>query len=547
MRDACVHAVDVAAPVRVAVHAGEATETEGDYLGTTVNRAARLRGITEGGEVVVSAAAAALSRDDLPIDVELRDLGPVRLRDLRRDEQAFVLVGGGLPDPADVRRGQARADLLDERGVTPRERDVFDAISERLTNAEIAARFTVSERTIESHVSSLLRKLDANNRVELAELAKEVRAEGPAALPAMLQVATRRSGCFGRDQERAALLEHWRRAAAGEAGLAVVTGEAGMGKSRLVADLASEVHDRGGRVLLGAATDGAGLAYQPFVEALEPVVAAATESQLRTDAGLHAPDLARLLPSVGARLTIDPPETGFDPLGERQRLHAAIQAYLAAAARRQPTLLVLEDVHWASSLVRETLLYLARTSGQAPLLIVATTRDTAPELDDALTGWLAEAARLPVCEIVELAGLDTEATEQLMADVGSDIDVVAAHEATDGNPLFLREMATGDGVSATLSDFLANRFERLDEGDLGVLDTAAVVGESFTVDLVARAVDRPVDGVMEALDRAEEAGLVQPLTTAPPRFAFVHALFRDIRVAGFGAGRLLRLHAAVAE
>jgi tetratricopeptide (TPR) repeat protein len=209
-------------------------------------------------------------------------------------------------------------------------------------------------------------------------------------------------------------------------------------------------------------------------------------------------------------------------------------------------MLVLEDAHWAASLARDTLLHVARTAGDAPLLVVVTTRDTAPDLDASLTNWLAEAQRLPVCEVVALEGIGVEATQELVAALGSQIDVADAHHATGGNPLFLREMATADGLSATLADFLANRFERLEEDDLAVADTAAVLGETFVADLVARAVERPVEEVMEALERAEDAGLVQQLSATPLRYAFVHALFRDTRVDSLGAGRRMRLHAAAA-
>ena len=441
----------------MAIHAGEATEQDGDYLGTTVNRAARLRGVADGGEIVVSSSVANLVADLLPFDTTLRSVGPVHLPDIDRREEVFVLTGPGLPAPASGRRGEPEADLLGEKGVTKRERDVFDALADRLTNAEVAARFSISERTVETHVSALLRKLGAANRVELAALAKENRST-PVELPPMLLMRPRRSVCVGRREERSRLVDCWTRSSGGQTALVVVSGEAGIGKSRLVAELATDVHHRSGRVLFGASTDGAHTPYQPFVEALRDTIAGVPEGQLRADVGRHVDPLARVLPDVAARLGTTVRAAGLDPLSERQASQAAIAALLIAMARRQPTLLVLEDMHWASSLTREAVLLLARTGGAAPLLIVATTRDTAPELDPTLLRWLADAARLPVCDMVPLAGLDLEASAELVDELGGTIDPASALHQTGGNPLFLREVAASGTTSPTLRDFLADRY-----------------------------------------------------------------------------------------
>ena len=154
-----------------------------------------------------------------------------------------------------------------------------------------------------------------------------------------------------------------------------------------------EVHRRGGRVLLGAATDGAQMAYQPFVDALSDVIADSPEAQLHADAQRHFGTLSRLFPTVAARFG-RASAAGIDPLTERDELQAAIAELVAQSARRHPTMLVLEDMHWASALTREAALHIVRNGGTAPLLVVLTTRDTAPELDSALTSWLAAAERL---------------------------------------------------------------------------------------------------------------------------------------------------------
>jgi predicted ATPase/class 3 adenylate cyclase len=159
--------------VRFAVHTGESVERDGDFLGPAVNRAARLRAVARGGEVVVSESTAQLVADRLPAGVRLVELGEVRLRDLDRPEPTYVLAGPGLAEPGagPDRRGAPRRRALAERGVTRKEAEVLAALGEHLTNAEIASRMYVSERTVESHVSSLLRKFQVANRHELVRVA----------------------------------------------------------------------------------------------------------------------------------------------------------------------------------------------------------------------------------------------------------------------------------------------------------------------------------------------------------------------------------------
>src|SRR5262249_53117492 len=152
-------------------------------------------------------------------------------------------------------------------------------------------------------------------------------------LPPMLLMSAQRSVCVGRTEQREQLIGCWTRASAGLTTLVVVSGEAGIGKSRLVAQRALGVHRPSGPVPLRACTAGAPAPYQPFVEALRDLVATAPEGQLRTDIGRHAEPLSRVLPEVAVRLGTVVPPSGIDPLGERQAAQTAIATYVAAIAR----------------------------------------------------------------------------------------------------------------------------------------------------------------------------------------------------------------------
>ena len=126
--------------------------------------------------MLVSRSTAALVADRLDEGLELVDLGEHPLRGLSRSEPVYALVGPGVRErDRPTVATPATPSLLDRRGVTRKEREVLAALAERLSNPEIAERLYVSRRTVESHVSSLLRKLDATNRRDLA-----ARAHGPA-------------------------------------------------------------------------------------------------------------------------------------------------------------------------------------------------------------------------------------------------------------------------------------------------------------------------------------------------------------------------------
>ena len=256
-------------PMRAAVHTGEAVERDGDYFGPAVNRVARLRRVAGAGGDRGSGDGGDRAHG-LPRGCELVDVGPIELRGLAEPEPAWLL---SAPDLDPVRRPPAVAgSALDDRGVSRREAEVQALVGENLTNAEIAARLYISERTVESHVSSLLRKLGARDRRELAgaggAAAGRRRSTRGRRAPAMLElladdVDVRRPGP---NVSCSAASGSW--PAPGTRCSWCVSGEAGIGKSRLVAELAAEVHADGGRVLFGACYEDVDQPYGPFAQAI---------------------------------------------------------------------------------------------------------------------------------------------------------------------------------------------------------------------------------------------------------------------------------------
>ena len=220
--------------VRLAVHTGEAVERDHDYVGPTVNRAARLRSVAHGGEVLVSEATARLVVDRLPPGVRLVELGEVRLRDLDRPEPSYAVAGPGLPasTSAPDHRGLAATAALAARGVTPEEADVLDALGDGMSAAEIASRLDVPQRAVERHVASLLRTFGVTEPYELARAAEAAPAAGRFA-PAVTSLVDRQAELAG----IARLVDRH--------GLVTLVGAGGTGKTRLATHFASTVREPG--------------------------------------------------------------------------------------------------------------------------------------------------------------------------------------------------------------------------------------------------------------------------------------------------------------
>ena len=221
----------------------------------------------------------------------------------------------------------------------------------------------------------------------------------------------------------------------------------------------------------------------------------------------------------------------------------AISQWLAASATITPLLLVLEDLHWSTSTTRDALRHVMRRSRRAPLLIIATTRDSKPDLDAGLGALLAELDRSPAVRRVTLEGLDRDAVAQLVGDGSHDAREVLAE--THGNPLLVTHLTAQIGGDP-LPGWLHQRDQLLDDATRELLDQAATFGNEFDARLLAAAVEAPLLDVLALLEAAEAAGLVVPRPGTASGFAFVHALFRSVRYRELTVRRRLLLHARAA-
>ncbi|HEX6311561.1 MAG TPA: AAA family ATPase [Acidimicrobiia bacterium] len=440
--------------------------------------------------------------------------------------------------------------------ISPREADVLDALAAHLTNAEIAERLFISVRTVESHVSSLLRKLGASDRRELARLAGEREPSGTAGTPvpdALAEAASR--GTFaGRDDELRQIESVFvRTVGEGRRHLLLLVGEAGIGKSRLLAEAGLALDDRAGAIGFGRCDAEALVPYQPFVEILEEL-----EPFVPGDAlDRVAPVLGALVPAFGAGPTGDADTlVPLDPSTARQQLFEAFERVLAALP--QPLLFVIDDLQWADRSTLSLLRNLVRAARRSPLLVAASVRPEGLSPETPLAEVVSELESAEVVSQIDLGGLSVEGVESMVShDFPATADLAAeAWQRTGGNPFLVRELLrhlaeTGvtsiESVPPQLREIVARRVARQDARLVQVLTAGALAGESFRFGIVARAAGEDPLDLLGAVEAARLAGLITEVADQRDQYRFSHALVRDALVQRVASSRRLHLHLRLAE
>ena len=340
----------------------------------------------------------------------------------------------------------------------------------------------------------------------------------------------------GREGELAVLRGRWAHTPAGEGGVVVLAGEAGMGKTRLAARFAAEAHAGGATVLHGRIDEETVVPYQPFVEALRHYAAHAGEL------GGDLEALAPLVPELGG--------TAAEP-GEREnrryRLFEAVAALLGGAARERPLLLVVEDLQWAGRPTLLLLRHVVRRLHGAPLLVLVTVRDAEAEPGGAPARMLADLSREHVVERVALGGLAEAETAALVGDAAL---ARRLQDRTAGNPFFIEEMLRSlaeapedaPGVPEGVKDLVSRRLARLEPGTVETLTGAAVLGRDFGLATLAGMLGRPEEELLGALEEALRAGVVLEDAEQVDRFTFAHALVRETLYDAPAHSRRARLH-----
>lgn len=385
----------------------------------------------------------------------------------------------------------------------------------------------------------------------------EVRWERPppvqAPLPAELEAYRGRAPFVGRTAERERVRAAWRLALRGERQVAFVAGEPGIGKTRLVAELARELHEEGAVVLWGRSYEEALTPYQPFVQALQHHIRNAPPEELRRQLGTDAGVLARFLPELEKRLST-PPRAPAEDESERYRLFEAVSRLLNGVSAELPLLLVLDDLQWADQGTLLLLKHLARDPSPAPLLLLGTYRHSEVGREHPLALVQADVERDRIVERVELAGLEEAETAALVGALlgwRPPLDVVRSLRGeTEGNPFFLEEVvrhleqlglstdperlarvqATVQelGVPARVRELVGRRLQRLSPPTRAALSAAAVLGSEFGSTVLAEVLGLAGEReLVPALDEAVEGRLLVEVPERLARYSFSHALIQQ--------------------
>jgi DNA-binding CsgD family transcriptional regulator/tetratricopeptide (TPR) repeat protein len=379
----------------------------------------------------------------------------------------------------------------------------------------------------------------------------------------------------GRSAELAALRALVQREAGERGRLALLGGEAGSGKSRLVRELAHEVAREGVLVLYGACDAVVHTPYRPFAEALDQLVRGLDPDVLRADLGSAGGELTRLLPDLPARVSGLPAPVAADPDTERHRLHTGVADLLAAAGRRQPLLLVLEDGHWADTPTLVLLRHLARATSEARVLVLTTFRDTEADIPAALADALADLRRSDEVLRVRLSGLSEDDVGDFVRRAGGgEIDPAEPElsrelrDLTEGNAFLLCELwralvetdsfAIEDGTlrltrplreiatPQSVREVASQRLSRLDPASRDLLELAAVAGPEFELDVLRRAAPVELERI-DALEPAMRSGVIEELPFPALAYRFTHELVRRALYDRLSVLRRAELHLRIAK
>jgi DNA-binding SARP family transcriptional activator len=373
--------------------------------------------------------------------------------------------------------------------------------------------------------------------------------------------ATRSGAAFvGRRAELERLRQFLQRAVEGQRQLVLLEGEPGIGKTRLAMQFMEACEADGALTLYGRCDAETLVPYQPFVEALRGYLARAPE-QVTHWSAQYGTELSRVVPEVAAagEAQAGPEEE------ERYRLFDAVSEVLNDIARRQPVVLVLDDLHWADKPTLLMLRQMVRAAGESPLLMVATIRDT--ERPAPLVDMLVQLRREHFFERIELRGLDEEDASALIGEFGP--QGIPEHvnrtlwEETKGNPFFLEEMVRHLGSTTPapedngapwplelpegIREVIGRRLATLSERTSDVLTTAAVMGREFRVEVLEAIGPLGEDELDEVVEEAVTAHVIAEVPGVYGRCSFTHALIRQTLYDGLTATRRARLHLRVGD
>jgi tetratricopeptide (TPR) repeat protein len=368
---------------------------------------------------------------------------------------------------------------------------------------------------------------------------------------------------LGRARELADLRAALRESSAGRGDLVLLTGEPGIGKTRLATALGELASAEGHRVAWARGWDGGGApAFWPWVQVVRAVAADRNDDELRDELGAGARWVAQLAPELRERL--DLPEAG-DLESEQARfaLFDAVTVFLRNAAEREPLVVLLDDLHTADLPSLLLLSFLARVLGEVRVLTVTTHHEAGPRRPE-VDGVFGELTRFG--RRLDLTGLEDDELRALVVHRSganpSDELVRSLRTLTEGNPFYSDEVVRllvaqgridrppGDRARVlpdSVRDAIRRRLLPLRADVLETLEIAAVQGRDFDLTTLERVSGASRPELLERLDDALAVQLIEEAPAPAGSFRFAHGLIRETLYGDLTATRRARLHAAVGE
>jgi predicted ATPase/DNA-binding CsgD family transcriptional regulator len=370
----------------------------------------------------------------------------------------------------------------------------------------------------------------------------------------------------GRQRELRLIMNQYEAAKGGHAHVVLLTGEPGIGKTRLLDEVALQTAQDGAVVLRGSASEAEGMPpFLPFLEALGRYIRVAPQDQLRTQVAAVPQILASLLPELAVYLHAPGASPPLLPEQARLRLYEAIGTFLEAISAPHALVLALDDLHWADTASLDLLCYLTHHQSNAQLLILGAYREAEVDRNPACARTLSELSRQRVLTSVSVTPLSATEIGMLATSKygGSLSPAVKAllHTQSEGNPFFAEELLDGwiesgalnqerqqwvavapraHALPPTIVGALRQRFTRLAPASIDHLRVAAIIGRSFDPALLALVEEQEIEAVEECLLEAARARLIR--ADQQGRFFFSHDKIRECLYTEVSTSRRRRLH-----
>ena len=401
----------------------------------------------------------------------------------------------------------------------------------------------------------------------------------PRTSPAVMEASpfslAERTAFAGRENERGTIRAVIDRALNGQGSVVMLGGGPGVGKSRLAMEMAECAWRAGFGCAVGHCYErDEPFPYLPFVEILENRLAqAASLDDFRRRMGENASELAQIAPSLRRVFPDIPQPMELPAVQKRRYLFQSVSEGLRRATQTCPILFVLEDLHWADESTLALLVHLANRIAQLPVVVIGTYRDGYSENNPAFVRTLEELIRMGVRPL-KLGGLSKDAVAQMLCGLSQrtapESLVSLIFEESQGFPFFVEEVyrhlieegkvfdAAGEfrtdiridevEVPENVRLIIGRRLQRFDENETQALVAAAVIGRSFSFQLLTAIGQTDVDELFNVIEKAQQMGIIVSSSEGPEKpFTFAHELVRQTLLARISAPRRQQLHANVAD